>query len=334
MRFSPDGRYALNSDTLGFNAMDAWWLTNDTVMTYRYDEAVPVAAYTCKFPEMAWKFLNNYQADHRIRMCAMGTGEWLVEFADDAPKPGCFDSLGAFWPHVTYGVMTLGDQRERVFIRKPDFAAIIISLDGVERYIDAPNWGSGPTTMRQGHLMWDSTSGPRSLFGALVGPPGAMQTFNIGPDGQKWCVGYVGGWGLSVWKWGSMHGYNLSQDPFDFYPDIYVDAVDRMRVGSSMTQGDTRLRIYTLDIAVMKYQDPQGVTHDLVEVDLSQEPVQPPIVPPIIKPPDPPIIPPVKPPIIPPVKPPIKPIVPPVVRPPEVKPRTAVLASRFFMKGR
>ncbi len=279
MRFSPDGKYALNSDTLGVNAMDAWWLNTETVITYRYDPPWAVAAYTCQFQTLTWKVLdwmdkdnpNNPQAAHRLWVRAMGTNEWAVEFADDATFPGTFDSAHGFWPHGGYGLIAMGDQGERVFIGKPDFARILISHNGVEQTVPAPNWGSGTTTLRQGHLMWDSTSGPRDINGTLVGPPGAMQTFHIGPDGQKWCTGYVGGWGLSVWKWGTTRGYNLSRDDHDFYPDIFVSSPTHLRVGSSETQGDTRLRLYEVDLATMVYTSPTGI-HPLVELDLSIPP--------------------------------------------------------------
>ncbi len=260
MRFSVDGK-PLNTDTLGTNAMDWGWLDKDTAIGYRYD-VTPNGLYTFSTVTGKFTFLGDYQSAIRVRFYA-ASGAWLVDLTT-----GPLDSNGTRWDGETNSACGMGDQGERIFVRKPDFSALVIEGS----VINAPGFhNSSPVTLKQGFLMYDGGGGPTDRDGNVVGPHGAMQTFTIAPDGQKWCVGYVGGWGLGLWKWGSMRGYCLSTD-LDFYPDVVALSSSRLRVGSSGTQGDTILKIYDVDLAMRQFMFRER-WQPLVEVDFSQPPV-------------------------------------------------------------
>lgn len=263
MKFSPDGTYWFNTDTIGITAIDWNWLNATTAIGYRYDEVDPDGMWTCVFPAKTMAVVPGHRGEPRLRFMAEGKDEWLGDYST-GPK----DSAGTTWNGESYSANGIGDQGERIFVGKPAFATIIISRNGVEQTISAPQYMNDKVTMRGGHLMWHSTTGARDLNGAAIGPPGAMQTFCIAPGGQRWCVGYVADHGLCVWKWGTSNGYVLDATGNDFYPDIVATTATLLKIGSSQTQGDTGLQLYTINLSSNQWTDPAGTVHPLTEISL------------------------------------------------------------------
>lgn len=256
MKYSPTGEFFLNSDILGFPAMDWGWLNENTAIGYRYD-LIPNGLYTFYFPDGSIKFLGDYNSANRLRFFS-SNNEWLVDLTT-----GPIDNRGAKWDASMFAARGLGNRGERLFICKPDYQKIYID-DG--SFYNASNYLDDSFTMKNGRLMWHSTNGPRDIDGNIVGPPGSMQTFS-----GDWCCGYVVNQGLCLWKWGSTIGYVLSSDGKDYYPDLFIEEDGWIKIGSTETQGDTGAREYIFN-AISKELIINSEIKNLEEIDLLKSP--------------------------------------------------------------
>jgi hypothetical protein len=339
MKFSPDGRFALNSDGQVFSTAGWDWLALDIAAGYGNYDTPDVGLYQSHFPDKTMTRLGDYGVLSQAGFFANGAGLWLSQHQPGGAPTYTLDSNGVTFISTDASgrgaAGFVGDTQ--VFVRTPDFAALILrsTASGDEAVLDLPGY-SGFVTILDG-VVWYYTSGQLRAYAHPTPylPTGGGRVSNAA-DGRVWYGGYISGWGQCACPlvYGPpCLGYVLSGDAHDFYPDIYASRPDGViLVGSSYGQDDSGLRVYELDVPNGRWRLNGGAWLGLVLVDLFNQPVEPPIVPPI----EPPIVPPVQPPIVPPIiVPPHPPIVPPI-KPPIIVPvdDLPVLASSRFLKGR
>lgn len=265
-QFSPDGRFVLSSDTLPWSSLNWAWLTPTTAIGYGAFNQPDVGLWTYDYATGARTRLGDCGFRLQRGIYADGRGHWLADLIN-----GTLDSerreFGA--GRLAAGMSPDGDQ---VFIRTPDFAALIVRRpDGTEVVHENGEVQTSTVRMRDGVLLWRGGGTYHALDRVLPITEGTDWRLR-----GRWLTGYVSGWGLALWNIdGDGHGYWLSADGNDFYPDVFDDGHGIVRVVSASTQGDTGVRMYECDLAGQRYRRNDGPWTPLVPVDLRLSPPAP-----------------------------------------------------------
>jgi hypothetical protein len=254
MKFSPTGIYALNADGQAFPSFGWDWLTTSVGAGYGDFDTPSVGLWTTQFPARTLVRLGDFEVLSQSGFWANGAGKWLSQHQPSGAAAFTLDSSGLRFtdsgPNGRSAVGFVGDVQ--VFIRKPDFAQLILrnATSGAETTYDVPGF-AGFVDIINSNPWWYSAGNHLRAIGLPdpYMPTSGGATFKAS-DGRVWFGGYVAPWGLCalpIVTGGQCLGYVLSGDGKDFYPDIFVRGDGHILVGSSETQGDTVLRVYDID---------------------------------------------------------------------------------------
>jgi len=276
VKFSPQG--ILRSEAQPYSSLGWDWLTDRVAIGYGAFDTPNVGLFTFDYSTQQLTRLGNFDALQQRGIYADGHGHWLANLAT-----GPLTEDGQRWADADRLAAGMSPEGKRIFIQKPGFNGFIVRpLDGPEMPYGAPAIRPGTITMKGGVLLYQSGISLRA-FGAAdpFAPPCADVTFAVDAAGARWLAGYVAGWGLCAWPWGSgpgCFGRCLSTDGRDYYPDL-DRSTGVLRVASAEYADNSGLRLYefSADLTMARRNGGEWFTTPLV--DLFQPPAAVPTVP-------------------------------------------------------